>query len=192
MNTRFKQFQDLHIQSENLDLHILDQSWSGEVLDYHVQNRAFFSFWNPIPRPRFWTQKFQEAKLKEDREALLSKRQVKFWLFEQDDPPTIIGHINYSNLVWGGFLSCFLGYSISQKHNGKGYATEAVSRSVKFMFEQAHLHRIEANIIPRNKASIRVVEKAGFEYEGRSTKYLKINGTWEDHLHYVVRNHSLE
>ena len=35
-------------------------------------------------------------------------------------------------------------------------------------------------------------KKQGFTYEGTSPKYLKINGIWEDHLHYVKRNAALE
>ena len=54
--------------------------------------------------------------------------------------------------------------------------------------EELKLHRIEANIMPRNARSIRVVEKLGFINEGRSRKYLKIAGVWEDHLHFVLVN----
>ena len=37
--------------------------------------------------------------------------------------------------------------------------------------------------MPKNKASIKVVKKIGFEYEGLGRKYLKINSMWEDHAH---------
>ena len=60
------------------------------------------------------------------------------------------------------------------------------------MFTEKRLHRIEANIIPRNIASIKAIEKAGFIYEGISKKYLNINGVWEDHLHYVLLNSEIE
>ncbi len=52
--------------------------------------------------------------------------------------------------------------------------------------------RIEGNIMPRNRASIAVVEKCGFVREGISRKYLKINGVWEDHVHDVVLNEAME
>jgi ribosomal-protein-alanine N-acetyltransferase len=45
--------------------------------------------------------------------------------------------------------------------------------------------------MPRNKRSIQVVKKRGFFYEGTSKHYLKINGKWEDHAHYVLLNEGL-
>jgi ribosomal-protein-alanine N-acetyltransferase len=63
---------------------------------------------------------------------------------------------------------------------------------VEYAFNELKLHRIEANIIPRNAGSIRAVEKAGFTCEGTSKKYLQINGVWEDHAHYVRLNEKVE
>ena len=42
--------------------------------------------------------------------------------------------------------------------------------------------------MPKNLASLQVVEKLGFRNEGLSQQYLKINGTWEDHIHMVRLN----
>lgn len=66
--------------------------------------------------------------------------------------------------------------------------TQAVSAITKIAFEELKLHRIEANVMPFNKASLRVLEKCGFENEGLSKKYLKINNVWEDHIHMVKLN----
>ena len=44
------------------------------------------------------------------------------------------------------------------------------------------LHRVQANVIPSNRASVRVAEKAGFRLEGEAKDYLKIDGRWQDHL----------
>lgn len=70
--------------------------------------------------------------------------------------------------------------------------TETVNEVVRYAFESLGLHRIEGNIMPRNKASIGVVEKCGFVNEGTSRKYLKINGVWEDHIHFVKINEAME
>jgi ribosomal-protein-alanine N-acetyltransferase len=40
--------------------------------------------------------------------------------------------------------------------------------------------------MPRNTASIRVLEKAGFREEGLALRYLKIAGVWEDHTLFAV------
>ncbi len=70
--------------------------------------------------------------------------------------------------------------------------SEAVARVADIAFNDLRLHRIEANIMPRNKRSIQVVEKNGFIYEGVSKRYLRINGNWEDHAHYVLLNEGWE
>jgi len=40
--------------------------------------------------------------------------------------------------------------------------------------------------MPRNAASIRVVEKNGYRFEGLAQRYLQINGVWEDHNIYAL------
>lgn len=59
------------------------------------------------------------------------------------------------------------------------------------IFDDMKLHRIEANIMPKNKQSLKVVEKLGFYDEGLAYKYLKINGKWEDHIHMVLLNNKI-
>ena len=59
-----------------------------------------------------------------------------------------------------------LGYMLSPAHWGKGLATEAVRRVLGFGFEQIGLHRVEAELDPRNVASARLLERLGFRYEG--------------------------
>jgi ribosomal-protein-alanine N-acetyltransferase len=69
---------------------------------------------------------------------------------------------------------------------------EAVQSISNYAFGDLKLHRIEANIMPRNHASLKVVEKLGFFNEGTKRKYLKFNGTWEDHIHMVLLNEEVE
>ena len=58
-------------------------------------------------------------------------------------------------------------------------------------FGPLRLHRVEANIMPRNRPSLRVAEKLGFHSEGISPRYLAIQGVWEDHVHMVRLNEEL-
>jgi ribosomal-protein-alanine N-acetyltransferase len=48
------------------------------------------------------------------------------------------------------------------------------------------LHRIEIAIRPENTASLRVVEKLGFRYEGHKERYIHINGAWRDHYIFAL------
>ena len=69
--------------------------------------------------------------------------------------------------------------------------TGAIALVTDYAFSQLQLHRIEANVMPWNSASLRVLEKNGYEREGVSPEYLFINGRWEDHVHMVRRNRDL-
>ncbi len=93
----------------------------------------------------------------------------------------IIGQVSINNIVRGPFLSATLGYWIARPHSGKGLMAEALSLAVTFAFSDLALHRVEANIIPRNAPSIALVKRLGFRYEGTATRYLRIAGQWEDH-----------
>ena len=111
-----------------------------------------------------------------------------FYLFLQQAPQRLIGSIALSNIVWGCFLSCFLGYKLDGDYTNNGYMTQAIKAVSRYAFDTLCLHRIEANVIPRNLSSRRVLEKCGFHNEGLSKSYLKINGVWEDHIHMVLLN----
>jgi len=57
---------------------------------------------------------------------------------------------------------------------------------LRHVFVTMKLHRLEANIQPRNAASIAVVKRAGFSLEGYSRRYLKIGGRWRDHERWAI------
>ncbi len=94
------------------------------------------------------------------------------------------GEINLTAIQRGPFQSAYVGYWIDEKHAGNGYMPEALVALARFAFDDLQLHRIQIAIIPRNKASRRVVEKLGIREEGIALRYLEINGVWEDHVRY--------
>jgi RimJ/RimL family protein N-acetyltransferase len=65
-----------------------------------------------------------------------------------------------------------MGYWLGQEFWGRGIMTEAVAAFTDFCFENFQLQRIYAEPFANNPASARVLEKAGFVFEGR----LKNNG----------------
>ena len=73
-----------------------------------------------------------------------------------------------------------IGYGLSSKYTGKGYATKAVLLSLEIAFNALHFHRIIAGVEPENIGSIRVLEKAGFTREGYSRKILRIDEQWRE------------
>ena len=67
----------------------------------------------------------------------------------------------------------------------QGHMTAAVTAIIPFAFGSLKLHRIEAACIPANVASVRLLEKTGFNREGFARQYLCIDGVWQDHLLYA-------
>jgi ribosomal-protein-alanine N-acetyltransferase len=96
------------------------------------------------------------------------------------------GEINLNSLQRGPFQSCYVGYWIDEAMAGNGYVPEAFVVATRFAFEDLHLHRVQAAIVPRNTASRRVVEKLDLRDEGTAERYLEINGTWEDHIRFAM------
>ena len=99
----------------------------------------------------------------------------------------LVGGIALSGVERGVSQKATLGYWLGVPHTGRHYMTDAVSAILTFSFEALRLHRIEAASQPDNVASIRVLERTGFEREGYAREYLKINGEWRDHVLFARR-----
>jgi ribosomal-protein-alanine N-acetyltransferase len=62
-----------------------------------------------------------------------------------------------------------IGYKLSPSAQGKGFATEIASALLQYGFESCGLQQISAVCDPQNKASEKVMQKAGLEYVGTGT-----------------------
>jgi ribosomal-protein-alanine N-acetyltransferase len=178
------------IKTQRLVLKTLDESGTGDVLDYYLRNRNFLEEWEPKRGEDFYAETFHREQLIRERQCMDEGSMLKLWICKTGEEK-LIGFASFSNIVRGSFLSCFLGYKLDKDELNKGYMTEALRAGIGVMFNDYGLHRIEANIMPKNVRSLRVVEKLGFYNEGYAKKYLKINGVWEDHIHMVLLNDNL-
>lgn len=97
-----------------------------------------------------------------------------------------VGQVTLGGITWGSLRSAYIGYWIDRAYAGRGYTPRAVAMIADHGFSALHLHRIEINIRPENAASIRVVEKLGFRYEGLRRAYLHIDHEWRDHLSFAL------
>jgi len=79
-----------------------------------------------------------------------------------------------------------IGYSISPEFWGKGYATQAVVQLTSLIFRKTNMERLEAVCSIHNPASQRVLDKAGFKYEGVRRDYLRIRDERIDHHSYAI------
>ena len=69
-----------------------------------------------------------------------------------------------------------VGYYIAEEYWGKGIMTEAIKQTCKYVFDKSDIIRIYAEPFAYNAASCRVLEKAGFQYEGTLRKNAVKNG----------------
>jgi ribosomal-protein-alanine N-acetyltransferase len=98
----------------------------------------------------------------------------------------VVGQLNVSNIIYGSVGSCIIGYWIAPEFAGKSITTTAVALASDYLLNVAGLHRVEIDIRPENSASLRVVEKLGFRYEGLKERFIHINGDWRDHYVFAL------
>jgi ribosomal-protein-alanine N-acetyltransferase len=102
------------------------------------------------------------------------------------DDGAIVGFANQSEIIRGKLQQAFLGYGAFAGFGGRGYVTAGLSSVLAEAFGPLKLHRVEANIQPRNLASKAVATRVGFTCEGFSPGYLKVGGRWRDHERWAI------
>ena len=96
------------------------------------------------------------------------------------DSERVVGGITLSAIVLGASRCARVGYHLDRANWGKGFMSEALPAVIEYAFEKLLLHRLEANYLPENSRSARVLERTGFVREGYAKKYLFINGAYRD------------
>lgn len=185
--------ESLELQTEHLLLKVIDEEFADRVLDYYLRNREFLKDWEPNRDEEFYTLEYHQNALHQELDTMKHDQAFRVWIFKKSEGLNrTIGSIGLSNIVRGAFQSCHVGYKLDGEEINQGYLTEGLKAVIKYAFTTLKLHRLEANILPRNRRSLRVVEKLGFYDEGLAKNYLRINGKWEDHLHKVLLNEAME
>ncbi len=98
----------------------------------------------------------------------------------------IVGQLNVAQIAYGSLSSASLGYWVIESMAGQGITPIAVGLATDYLFFEKGLHRMEVCIKPDNTASLRVVEKLGFRYEGLRRRYIHIDGAWADHFCFAL------
>lgn len=94
----------------------------------------------------------------------------------------LAGGVTLGSVRRGVTQTATLGYWMGAPYAGRGIMTKAVATLLPMAFQSLSLNRLDAAVQPANIASIRVLEKNGFQKEGVARDYLKINGRWQDHI----------
>lgn len=179
-----------HYTTKRLKLKTLDSTASNMVLDFYQRNKLFFAPYDPLRNMGFYTLGHQKQTLTIEQTSMDMLNMLRLWIFDIEDTNCDypIGNLAFTNIIRGIFSSCFLGYKLDEHYINRGYMSEALNEGIRIMFEDYRIHRIEANIMPKNEPSLAMIRKIGFYHEGLAKSYLKINDIWEDHIHMVLLN----
>lgn len=96
-----------------------------------------------------------------------------------------VGGIGFSRLDDVASRSAEIGYWLGEEYWGRGLATEALVAVTNHAFASGDLCRLFAHVFEWNAASARVLEKAGYEFEGRLRKSVFKDGKTIDQLIYA-------
>jgi ribosomal-protein-alanine N-acetyltransferase len=148
-----------------------------------MSSKSFLVPWEPSWDASSCTRRAYLRYFKNSNYLANMDRAYSFLIFKTDDK-TLLGGINIGNVRRGVSQSASLGYWIGEKHSRNGYMKEALKLLIPSLFIDLRLNRIEAATLEENIASKNLLKKIGFKKEGVLRKYLKINGTWRDHILY--------
>jgi len=79
-----------------------------------------------------------------------------------------------------------IGFTVAPEHQGRGYAREAVSLLLRYLFGQLGKHRVTASCDSRNAPSVRVLEAVGMRREGHLVGSTWSKGEWTDDLLFAI------
>ncbi|RAI89776.1 ribosomal-protein-alanine N-acetyltransferase [Paenibacillus pabuli] len=173
----------------SVNIHIRDISVddAAGLLQLQKENRDFFESYAPTRTDEFYTMEGQLKRIQKQAEDRKNDQAYNFGIFTNTDN-ILVGTVSLFQVMRGPLQSAYIGYDLDRKNNGRGYTTDAVRLVVDHGFNTLKLHRIEAGAMTHNIASIRVLEKAGFQKEGIARQNVHINGKWEDHQILAILN----
>ena len=153
------------------------RSWS--VL--RAASRDFLVPWEPSWPDDALSLAAYRRRLRQMTSEWRSDQGYGFFIFRREGEE-LLGGVNLSHLRRGVAQAASVGYWMGEAHANQGSMTEAMRALLPYAFDRLGLHRVEAACLPTNKASRALLAKLGFREEGYAVRYLKINGTWQDHV----------
>jgi len=148
------------------------------------ESRDFLTPWEPTWPADDLTRGAFRRRLKRYAEDQRTDTAYAFLIFRESDR-AMVGGLTLANLRRGVAQAGSIGYWVGHRFARQGLMTAAVRTLIPMCFDTLRLHRVEAACIPDNTASVRLLEKTGFQREGYAREYLCINGVWADHLLYA-------
>jgi [ribosomal protein S5]-alanine N-acetyltransferase len=149
---------------------------------------ALYEIFSNVEAMRYWSSppyanRAEAEKLLAEIHELFEKKTLFQWGIALKSDNRIIGTTTLFRLD-DQSLRAEIGYILNRKFWGNDYVNEALNALLDFAFEKMNLRRIEADVDPRNAASIRTLERLGFRREGLLRERWFVNGEIQDALFY--------
>ncbi|WP_022892398.1 GNAT family N-acetyltransferase [Agromyces subbeticus] len=176
-------FQFEETLTERLRLRVMREADLDDILDY--QSRADvceYLLYQPrdrrtaAARIATWSQQTPLASDGDFLELAVERR----------DDARVIGDL-YFSLKRAEHGCAEIGWAFHPDHSGQGYATEAAMEALRLGFESIALHRIVAEVDPRNAASVALCRRLGMRKEAHFAANIWFKGRWADTDVYALR-----
>jgi RimJ/RimL family protein N-acetyltransferase len=148
----------------------------------------FFAIYSNPEVMRYWSMpplpdRNAASKLIDEIHESFERREILKWGIALRSGDTLVGSVTLFHLDFTHHRA-EIGYALGRPYWGKGYMQETLKAVLTYAFEVLNFHRIEADVDPRNAASIRTVARLGFQREGYLRERWQVNGEIQDALFY--------
>lgn len=145
---------------------------------------ALFRIFGDPVLTRFWGHPALPDEAAADRlvaeiQAGAASGELLQWGIELDEASGLIGTCTLA-AVDRTHRRAELGAALAPEVHGRGFAEEAARAVIRFGFEELDLHRITADVDPRNEAALVLARRLGFREEGRLREHHLQHGEWQD------------
>ncbi len=147
-------------------------------------NRTFLAPWQPLRSERYYTDEGQRDSVDAALRQHEARTSLPLVILDRQD--RVVGTITLQSVIRGAFQSCSVGYRLAEDAQGQGLASQALAEAVGLAFHDLRLHRVQAETVPHNDRSQRVLDRVGFVRYGVAPAYLKIGGRWQDSVLYQL------
>ena len=124
-------------------------------------DREAMRYWSSEP----WTDQAEGVEMIESVRRCFAESSLYQWGVARRSDEALIGTCTLAHLDAKN-RRAEIGFILRHDQWGQGYMSEATRALLRFAFEELDLHRIEADVDPRNETSIRLLENLGFQREG--------------------------
>lgn len=165
-----------NIQGARISLRELKETDIPSIYEI-FSNHEVMRYWSTVPIADV----AEARQMLEDIRKQFQQRTYFKWGIALNSNDLVIGTCTLFNLHLDHHRA-EVGYALGRDYWGQGYMGEALSALFDFCFSNLDLHRLEADVDPRNANSIKTLERLGFRQEGYLHERWQVGGEVQDAL----------